>query len=55
MVLAISYQNIFTMHRVLAEVVHGQEFMLELFDEDDRKDDEFLGRTTVQTGTKIDR
>ena len=54
-VLAISYQTIFTMHRVLAEVVHGQEFMLELFDEDDRKDDEFLGRTTVQTGTKIDR
>ena len=34
----------------LAEVVHGQEFMLEFFDEDDRRDDEFLGRTTVQTG-----
>merc|ERR1719244_2431941 len=37
------------------EVVHGQEFMLEFFDEDDRKDDEFLGRATVQTGAVADR
>jgi len=37
------------------EVVHGQEFMLEFFDEDDRRDDEFLGRTTVQTGAVSER
>jgi len=37
------------------EVVHGQEFMMEFFDEDDRKDDEFLGRATVQTGAVAER
>ena len=28
---------------------------MEFFDEDDRKDDEFLGRATVQTGAIADR
>jgi len=37
------------------EVVHGQQLLMEFFDEDDRKDDEFLGRATVQTGAIADR
>ena len=37
------------------EVVHGQEFMMEFFDEDDGYDDEFLGRATVRTAAVADR
>jgi len=37
------------------EVVHGQEFMMEFFDNDDGYDDEFLGRATVRTAAVADR
>ena len=37
------------------EVVHGQEFIMEFYDEDDRSDDEFLGRATVRTAAVADR
>ena len=38
-----------------AEVVHGQDFTMEFFDEDDRRDDEFLGRAKVQTAAVAER
>ncbi len=35
--------------------MHGQEFMMEFFDNDDGYDDEFLGRATVRTAAVADR
>ena len=40
---------------MVSEVVHGQEFMMEFFDNDDGYDDEFLGRATVRTAAVADR
>ncbi len=40
---------------MISEVVHGQEFMMEFFDNDDGYDDEFLGRATVRTAAVADR
>ena len=37
------------------EVVVGQELLLEFYDDDDRKDDEFLGRAKVQTSVVAQR
>jgi len=37
------------------EVVEGQELLLEFYDDDDRQDDEFLGRAKIQTSVVADR
>ena len=37
------------------EVVQGQELLLEFYDEDDRSDDEFLGRARIQTSVVAHR
>ena len=37
------------------EVVQGQELLLEFYDDDDRKDDEFMGRAKIQTSVVAER
>eukprot|EP00090_Calanus_glacialis_P017269 TRINITY_DN26933_c0_g1_i7.p1 TRINITY_DN26933_c0_g1~~TRINITY_DN26933_c0_g1_i7.p1 ORF type:complete len:1127 (+),score=330.64 TRINITY_DN26933_c0_g1_i7:171-3551(+) len=37
------------------EVVQGQELLLEFYDDDDRQDDEFLGRAKIQTSVVAER
>jgi len=37
------------------EVVHGQELVVEIYDDDSRKDDEFLGRAKMQTSIVAER
>jgi len=37
------------------DVVEGQELLLEFYDDDDRQDDEFLGRAKIQTSVVADR
>jgi len=37
------------------EVVHGQELLLEFYDDDDRKDDEFMGRARILTSVVAER
>eukprot|EP00092_Neocalanus_flemingeri_P021078 GFUD01022838.1.p1 GENE.GFUD01022838.1~~GFUD01022838.1.p1 ORF type:complete len:586 (+),score=158.29 GFUD01022838.1:255-1760(+) len=37
------------------EVIQGQELLIEVYDEDDRQDDEFLGRAKIQTSVVAER
>ena len=37
------------------EVVHGQELLMEFYDDDSRKDDEFMGRAKIQTNLVAQR
>ena len=37
------------------EVVQGQELLLEFYDDDDRRDDEFMGRAKIQTSVVAER
>ena len=37
------------------EVVHGQELLMEFYDDDSRKDDEFMGRAKIQTNLVAER
>ena len=37
------------------EVVQGQELVLEFYDDDDRRDDEFMGRARIHTNVVAER